>query len=745
MRGLLKDSTAAELAQAARADGREVLLEHEGYALLGRLGIRTPRHLLVHGTGELSQAELDQLGTARVVLKVVSPEVQHKSELGGVRILPAALETVERAIAEMEAALAGRELRGFLLVEFVPHDAGVADQLLLGMRWTEDFGPVVTLGPGGVEAEFWASALRPGEELALLGADQVDDRTVDRALETASVSRLATREWRGAPPRIPLTELRALVQRFQAFAAEAAEAGFAELEVNPLVIGPEGPVALDLLAKLSSERATQAPARPLRRLADLLRPRSIAVMGVSARPNPGHIIVRNTLAAGFDPQRLWILKPDCDTLLGCPCVPDLASLPEPVDLLILAVSAAQVPELVEQVVRGQRAQSLIVIPGGLGEHSASGGLAQRLQGALVGAREGSWGGPVLNGANCLGIRSRPGRYDTLFIPGHKLPVPEAPEAPVALLSQSGAFAVARASKLSRLNPRYIVTAGNQLDLTIGDYLEHLADDEEVQVYACYVEGFRPGDGARFLRAARRILASGRSVVLYRAGRTAAGASASASHTASMAGDYAVTRELCRHEGVVVADSLADFEELVQLFTAFADRPLGGRRLGAMSNAGFECVAMADNLRGFQLASFTEATRAGLTSLLEQCRLQGIVEVNHPLDTTPMMPDAPFAGAAELLLADPGVDLGLVGCVPLTAAMNTLAAGDHHEDLSRPDSVAALLVELWRRGSKPWAAVVDSGELYDPLAARLLDGGVPTFRTADRALRLLELYARAKGL
>ena len=77
--------------------------------------------------------------------------------------------------------------------------------------------------------------------------------------------------------------------------------------------------------------------------------------------------------------------------------------------------------------------------------------------SLLAARRTPWGGPVVNGGNCLGIRSRPGRYDTLFIPTSKLPVPDTPEAPLAFISQSGAFAIARASRLATLNPRYLVT------------------------------------------------------------------------------------------------------------------------------------------------------------------------------------------------------------------------------------------------------------------------------------------------
>jgi hypothetical protein len=98
-----------------------------------------------------------------------------------------------------------------------------------------------------------------------------------------------------------------------------------------------------------------------------------------------------------------------------------------------------------------------------------------------------------------------------------------------------------------------------------------------------------------------------------------------------------------------------------------------------------------------------------------------------------------------VLDDPGVDLAVVGCVPFTPALETLAAGaGHDEDVAAAGSPAARLVDLWAASTKPWAAVVDAGPRYDPMVHMLEEGGVPTFRSADRAVRLLARYAAALG-
>ncbi len=735
--------------EAARAENRELLTEIEALTVVRELGIDAPVYRLVAGAREAAAVDLSVFPSGSLVVKVVSAEIAHKSDVGGVAVVPAEPAAVTAAVAAMAERLAGREIAGYGLFEHVEHDASFGGELLLGLRWTAEFGPVVTLGPGGIYAEHLAAHLRPGAGVAILspalhgtgGKRQAPREPLASALAGKAVTPALTGGLRGHGARLAAGRLEKLLQSLLDFAAEAMPGHLTELEINPLVIRDGRPVALDALARPGAGPSLPAP-RPLDKLGRLLQPRRIAVLGVSKRLNPGRVILRNILRAGFDRERVRVIKPGAEAIEGCRCVDDVASLAEPVDLAVLAIDAAQIPETVDQILTLRKAQSLILIPGGLGERSGSEDRAEKLRRSLAAARDSDWRGPLINGGNCLGVRSLPGRYDTLFIPETKLRFPVGPATPLALISQSGAFAIARSSKLPALNPRYLITVGNQVDLTAGDYLTGLENDPEIEVFACYVEGFRPLDGLRFLEAAAKITASGRPVVLYRAGRTAAGARATASHTASIAGDYATTRELARAAGVVMAESLADFEDLVRLFCCLRRKTVTGWRLGAVSNAGFECVAIADGSGRFRLPDFHAETRDRLSTILERGRIAGIVEVHNPLDVTPMLADADFAAAVRAVLEDPGVDAGAVGCVPLTGALETLAAGaGHDEDLSRPGSVVRRLADLAAELPKAWVAVVDSGPLYDPMASLLDAAGVPAFRSADRALRLFETFCR----
>jgi len=745
---LFDEKRIAGILSAAYERRASILLETDGFEILRALGFNTCPSRFVRSAQEARVADWSSFSGNKLVVKVVSPDIMHKSDVGGVATVANEREAIASTIEAMAVRLRGNNLAGFTVNQFVTYDAALGGELLLGLRRTDDFGPIVTVGAGGIYTEFLAANFKPGRDVAILSPELTRAEAVGPTLCETAIIRLITNPPRGQKPRLPLDQITAATNRLLWLGREFGHL-ISEFEINPLVIAGGHLVALDVLVKLARAPEVSGALRPIEKIKYLLEPRSAAVIGVSEKLNPGHVIVNNLLREGFDRTRLYIVKPGTESLEGCRCYADIASLPERVDLLVVSVAAGQAPETVAQVIETRKAESIVVIPGGLEEKSGSELLASQMHAALAAARKTDWRGPLINGGNCLGIRSRPGCYDTMFIPQHKLStshgsVSTMVPSPVALISQSGAFGLAKADRLAGIDPKYNITLGNQMDLTVGDYLDYLKADAEVAVFAVYVEGFAPRDGVKFLKAAEEISASGKTVVLYRAGRTPAGAKASASHTASIAGDYRVTRALARHAGVVVAESLADFEDLTRLFTFLLGKKVAGRRLGAISNAGFECVAFADNLRNFTLPTFSERTTQRLRAILERCRIDQIVDAHNPFDLTPMADDAAYEEVVLAVMEDESVDVGIVGCVPMTPALNTLAHDErHHEDIDREDSVVQRLLRLNDKIAKPWVAVVDAGILYDPMAARLEGAGIPTFRTADRGLRLFDIFCEVK--
>ena len=740
----ISPASVSELLALLTARPPGLVSEPDGLDLFEAIGIGVPRRVRVRNAAEIARWNHLPFVSERAVLKVVSSQLPHKSDVGGVAVVPGRVEAVTAAARDMEQRLGAHGIEGFLLCEFVAHERGPGGEFLLGYRYTREFGPVITLGPGGVHAEFLARSLREGESFAAFSPALESNGAIERALARLAAVRLATEPQRGTQAALPLSALADVVRRMLAFARHADGTALLELEANPLVVSAGRLVALDALARTGATPASPAKARPLARVRQLLEPRSIAIMGVSERPNPGRIILQNVLREGFDPAAITVIKPGATTIGGCRCVPSLAALPEPVDLLVLSVSAAQAAQAVAEAAEEHRAESIVLIPGGLDEQPESAPLVERMRATLERSRATAWGGPVVNGGNCLGVRSRPGRYDTLFIPEYKLPRPPGAASPLALITGSGAFAVAKGNKFSDLQPVYTITIGNQMDLTAADYLEALSEDDRVEIFALYLEGFRPRDGERCLSLARALREQGKTVILYLAGRTAAGAAAASSHTASVAGDFAVGCALARDAGVQVAGSLDEFEDLVRLFTRLRDRRPLGWRLGAMSNAGFEAVAIADSLGPFQLATWEPRTTAVIHEALSRARLEGIVTPRNPMDVTPLLDDAGNAAVFAAILDDAGVDAAVFGCVPLTQALQTLVPGPgYDEDLARPDGIVSRLGALRKGTAKPFVAVVDAGVLYDPLASAIEAHGIPAFRTADRALHAFGRWCEAR--
>ncbi len=728
---------ARAIVAGARAAGRSTLLEPEGLALLAAAGIRTPLWCEIAGPADVDDALLAELPGDRVVVKVVSSRIAHKTELGGVAIVPRERAAVASAVESMRGRL-GEAAEGYLVVEHVAHAADPGGELLLSLRWTEDFGPVVTVGAGGIATEVLSADLRPGRDVAIASPALATPGAVAAALAGTTAVRLATEPLRGQPPRVAPERVAEAVRALAGLAALVPDL-LLEVEVNPAAVTADGLVALDVLATLGDgPRPARAP-RPAAAVARLYEPRTIALVGVSSGTNPGRVILGNLLREGFPADRVVVIKPGIAEIDGVRCVPDLDALPGKVDLLVVALSAAQAPAFVADVVERDLAASMIVIPAGFEEKAGGDALASRMRDALAASRGRADGGPVVNGGNCLGIRSRPGRYDTMFIPRWKLPPGDRP-APIALVTGSGAFAITRLSRLGGLDPRYVATIGNQMDLTVSDHLAHFAGDPAARVVGVYVEGFARLDGLRFAEIAGAMVREGRRVILARAGRPRAGVRAAARHPAAIAGEAVVTEAIARSVGVTVAETPEAFDDLLRAFALLDGRPARGRRLGAVSNAGSECVTIADHAGPLQVVPFAPETEARLAAILGPAGVASVVDVHDPLDLTPIADAAVTEAAIRAILDADEVDVGIVGHVPLTDTVETLPPGPGHpEDLDRPGGIADRLAAVWRDTAKPWVVVVDAGALYAPFVARLEGAGIPVVGTADVAARVLAAW------
>jgi acyl-CoA synthetase (NDP forming) len=764
--------------EEAERDGRDFLLEPEVYRVLEEAGIACPRRVLVPAGRPVTRKDLAAFPGPKVVVKIVSPLVVHKSDVGGVTFVKADPASVNKAVAAMFRTVPQRylawartraggdaagattlkavrdSLRGILIVEAVEFvDIGFGSEVLVGFRNSREFGPVLTMGGGGVDVEYMSERLREGRSAAIASAHLLDESKAVALLEPLAFFGKLAAPFRGRRALVSAEALARTLLRFRdlaaAFSPYAGGTPFVleETEVNPFVVRRGRLVALDGVCRFSRDKAA-AEARPAEAIGRLLKPDSIGIIGVSEKMNLGHIILNNILANGFPRERVIVVKPGIAEIEGCRAVASVEAMPETVDLFVLTLGADLCYDVMKDLVEHGRARSVILIAGGMGEKAGGASIEDRIRDLLREGRRSGRTTPVVNGGNCLGVASRPGRYDTTFIPAPKLPRPKNPRSDMAVISQSGAFMICRMSKFPTIQPLYAVSLGNQLDLTASDYLAYLKDDRQVRVFAVYMEGFKDGDGLAFARAAAEIAASGRTVLVYKAGRSPEGRTATSSHTASVAGEYPVFRAVMEQAGAIVAEDLFEFESFMKGLALLGGRPVRGRRAGLMSNAGFECVMMADNLKdggtGLDLASFAPETEARIMSILRPLGIDRLQDVHNPLDVTPVADDAVFVECARAILEDPAVDCAVISNVPLSPSQQTLPPGPgHREDLAAPGSFASRLIQLFHSTEKPFVANIDAGELYTPLADHLERAGLPVFRRADEAVRFLRAYVRRR--
>lgn len=617
------------------------------------------------------------------------------------------------------------------------------DDLRVALTNTREFGMVISAGLGAREAALAEGAFRKDGAAVHASVELTDGAGfLARFKRTFAYRRLAAR---GDAPDAALEKCFAALIDFGRSDA-ARTTGEVVLDLAADKAGLKGSVT-----SKACEAAPTRLARPIAKIDKLIHPEKIGIIGVSASGmNFGRIILKNLMGSGCPKDRLVIIRPEETEIDGVKCVASLANLPAKLDLLIVAVPSGAVYPLVDEIIATDKVHAVMLIPGGMGETEASKEPAAALAARINAAHGKGDGGPVFLGANCLGVVSHPGGYDSWFIPLERLPKPaKKAKRNSVMLSQSGAFMITRLSRNPWLDPAYALALGNQTDLTHGDMLTYFGAREDIETIGVYVEGFKDGDGLDFVRAVRRAVASGKQVVVYKSGRTEAGAAGVMGHTASVAGDPALFESVVRQAGAMVAEDVDVFDDLFYIAGAFHHKTIGGNRVGGISGAGFEAVGIADSTVTetfrLEMGELTPATVAKVQQILVDKKLDSLVTVRNSIDINPGADDECHLAITEAFAQDPNIDAVVVGMDPTAPSVMGLVESKLRPgwDINNPKSSLFLFPPIVERNAKPIIAIVDGGPLYDAMAGGLMDKGVCVFRNCFRGTRALARYVEAR--
>lgn len=456
---------------------------------------------------------------------------------------------------------------------------------------------------------------------------------------------------------------------------------------------------------------------PPRSLQHLLAPRSVAVVGATERPQHGSIAFRNLTQGGFT-GRAYAVNPRYRQVFGHVCYPDLESLPETPDCVVLAVAAAHLPGILRRA--GEiGVKAAVVFSAGFAEAGDEGRMLQ-VQLADV-AREHSI---ALCGPNCMGVvnvAARTAMY-TVLVP------PDTPRGRVGVVAQSGSV-----SYLLFCAPRiacsYVISSGNQAILDAADYVDFLVDDPETDTVALFLEAIpRPEP---FRRALMRAHERGKPVVICRPGRSPRAAEAMRAHTGSLAGAHEIFAAFCRQHGAILVEDLDEMvETLVMLSTR--RRRVTKATLGAINCSGGENALLGDVAEavGVELPPLAEATVLAL-----RAELPSFATAGNPLDVTGVFyyDGDGFRRCLNLLAKDPNVGV-LLSVLDLPAARVPPDAAEFSRPIVEATAAAAREID------KPVAFLTSlSGDVHAGLRTVLADAGVPVLEGTRKGLRAIRHF------
>ena len=463
-------------------------------------------------------------------------------------------------------------------------------------------------------------------------------------------------------------------------------------------------------------------------LESFISPRGVAVVGASREPDkPGHVILQMLLEnrrRGLLKAEVYPVNPNAEEILGVKCYRSVKELPEGVDLAIVAVPAKLVPGVIREL-GSQGIRAAVVISAGFSE-VGNRELELELERAAKEA------GVRVMGPNCIGIYSPWSGVDTLFIPSVKtlgdgrvvVSAPRPERGYVALISQSGAVGTAALDYMAGegIGLSHFFSIGNKIDVDEVELLRVLENDELTRVILLYLESIKRG--REFVEVAGRVTKK-KPVVALKAGRTAAGRRAAASHTAALAGVDEVYNAAFERSGVVRA---SDLEELFDFAKALLYQPPPrGPRVGIVTDGGGAGVMATDmaEMLGLEVPELRGRARRELEELQRRGAIPSYAPISNPVDLTGSATDEMFVEALEVLLESEEVDAILVLSL--------------HQVPGIPDplKLARRIAEISRAYVKPILAVDTGWSDAAVLMRREYDRcGIPAYPTPERAVKSL---------
>jgi len=626
---MLDKKSLRTLIDSVRKSGRRALSAPEAEQLCNAYGIPTPKQALAKSAAEA--AKIASRLRFPVVLKIVSDDILHKTEAGGVIVgLKSAGEVrcaFDRLVKNARAYKKNAAIQGVQVQQML---AG-GREVMVGAVTDPSFGKLVAFGLGGVLVEVMKDItfrLAPvSKKKALSMLDSVRGAEILRGVRGAKgVDRAALAD---------------IIQKVSKLVNDFPE--IVEVDLNPIFATEMGATAVDVrivVGEPLAQRQRFSQDEILSAMQRIMNPRAVAVIGASAEDGKiGNSVMKNLINGGYA-GAIYPIHPKAAEILGRKAYASVLNVAEEIDVAVFAIPAKFCAAAMEEVGR-KKVAGAVMIPSGfaeVGEHGLQEDLLAVAQRHKV----------RMMGPNIYGFYYTPRSLCATFCTPYDV------KGKVALSSQSGGvgMSIVGFSRSTRMGVSAIVGLGNKADLDEDDLLTYFEQDDNTQVIAMHCEDLK--DGRSFAEVASRV-SKKKPVVMLKAGRTALGARAAASHTGALAGNDKIYDDVLRQCGVIRAKSLND---LLQFARGLQVLPTPkGENIIIITGAGGSGVLLSDACvdNGLSLMKMPPDLDAGFRKFIPPFGAAG-----NPVDITGGEPPTTYANTIRYALAEPRIHALILG-------------------------------------------------------------------------------------
>lgn len=521
---------------AVKKEGRDSLTAPEGKLVCDAYGINVPKEGVVASAAEASKLA----GTMGfpVVMKIVSPDILHKTEAGGVVVgvknADEAATAYDQIIANAKKYKKDAKIVGVQVQQMIKG----GQETIIGAMSDDSFGKLVAFGMGGVLVEVLKDVT-----FRLAPATQEDAASMLDGIQAAEILKGV----RGAKP-VNREALQDAIVRVSQLVSDFPE--ISEMDLNPVFASDEGAIAADVRIVVNftpkAPRFRPAEKDVVTSMNRIMKPKAVAVIGASDQAGKiGNSVMKNLINGGYQ-GKIYPITPKGGEIMGLQAYKSVKDVPGEIDTAVFAIPAALVAGALKECGE-KKIAGAILIPSGFGE---TGNIEGQEELQKIGREYNI----RLMGPNIYGFYYTPSNLCATFCTAYDV------KGSTALSSQSGGIgmAIIGFSRSAKMGVSAIVGLGNKSDIDEDDLLLFFEQDENTKVIAQHAEDLK--DGRAFAEVAKRV-SKKKPVIMLKAGRTAMGAAAAASHTGAVAGTDKIYDDVLRQSGVIRAKSLRQMLEL----------------------------------------------------------------------------------------------------------------------------------------------------------------------------------------